>query len=87
MSFYHLIAFVAIILQLTVIDCGNSTTDVSVKTSTTGVTVTELGLTMLGVILIESCSVNKPRVRDVVWRSPAAETIAVGLGVIIEPVG
>ena len=47
---------------------------------------TELGLPMLGVILMESCSV-KPPMRDVVWRSPAAETVAVGLGVITEPIG
>lgn len=80
-----------IILQLTMLELvgrGVSTTDVLVKMSTTGVRVAKLGLTMLGVMLIESCPIIKPPMRDVVWKSSAAETVAAGLiGVTTEPMG
>ena len=73
-----------IILQLTVLEligCGVNTADVWVKMSTTGVRVA-----MLGVMRMESSPVNKPPMRDVVWKSSAAETVAAGLiGVTTEP--
>ena len=59
-----------VILQLTVLEfvgCGVNTADV------------ELALTMLGVMRIESSPVNKPPMRDVVWKSSAAEIVAAGL--------
>lgn len=75
-----------IILQLTVLEligCGVNTADVWVKMSTT---YTEVRVAMLGVIWIESSPVNKPPMRDVVWKSSAAETVAAGLiGVTTEP--
>ncbi len=65
-----------------------STGDVLVKISTTGGRVVELRLTILGVMLIESCPVSNPPTRDVVWRSSARETVASGLiGVATEPIG
>ena len=73
-----------IILQLTVLEligCGVNTADVWVKMSTT-----EVRVAMLGVMRMESSPVNKPPMRDVVWKSSAAETVAAGLiGVTTEP--
>ena len=73
-----------VILQLTVLEligCGVNAADVWVKMSTAGVRVA-----MLGVMRIESCPVNKPPMKGVVWKSSAAETVAAGLiGVTTEP--
>ena len=67
-----------------VIDCGVSTADVLVESSTMGVRLaSEVNLTvLLGVILIiESMTL----VGGVVWESSVVENIAVGLGVTTDP--